>query len=67
MAEQTQLPTDVIHQLSQITGDTTAVLTEESERWAYGYDNSRRQALLMRWSFHLPISKSWISLACVTT
>ena len=41
----TALPIDVIHQLGKILNDKKALLTEESERWTYGYDNSRRQAL----------------------
>lgn len=38
------LPTSVIKQLQGLLGKT-AVLTEESERYTYGYDNSRRQAM----------------------
>ncbi|MDH5178492.1 MAG: FAD-binding protein [Gammaproteobacteria bacterium] len=38
------LPAAVVKQLRDLLGKT-AVLTEESERFAYGYDNSRRQAI----------------------
>lgn len=39
------LPADIIQQLGRLLDKPDAVLTEESERWTYGYDNSRKQAL----------------------
>lgn len=45
MSNSTTLPADVIKQLTHILGDKHSILTDESERLAYGYDNSRRQAL----------------------
>lgn len=39
------LTTQVIQQLDTILKDRKSILTEESECWAYGYDNSRKQAL----------------------
>ncbi|MDH5444876.1 MAG: FAD-binding protein [Gammaproteobacteria bacterium] len=39
------LSSDIIQQLQHILKDTRLILTDESERWAYGYDNSKKQAL----------------------
>jgi D-lactate dehydrogenase len=39
------LSSDVIDRLQHILMDKQAILTDESECWAYGYDNSKRQAL----------------------
>lgn len=45
MSNSTNLSAEIINQLIRILGDKRSVLTEESERLAYGYDNSRRCAL----------------------
>lgn len=45
MADNTALPSDLIKQLLHHLDGQHALLTEKSERLAYGYDNSRRQAL----------------------
>lgn len=45
MADNASLSADLIKQLSHILGGRHSILTEESERLAYGYDNSRHQAL----------------------
>ena len=42
--QQPGLPAAIIEQLRERLGDD-ALLTDEAERWTYGYDNSRRQAL----------------------
>ena len=39
------LSSDVLHQLNSILHDKQAILTDEAECWAYGYDNSKKQAL----------------------
>ena len=41
----TTLTSDDLHRLEKILPDKKALLTEESDRISYGYDNSRRQAL----------------------
>ena len=38
------LPLDALKALADLLGDAQ-ILTEETERWSYGYDNSRRQSL----------------------
>ncbi len=38
------LPLNALHALRDLLGNKQ-VLTEETERWSYGYDNSRRQGL----------------------
>lgn len=40
-----KLSADAIHQLQQILNNKQAILTDEAECWAYGYDNSKKQAL----------------------
>lgn len=45
MSDKHTLSADLINRLTHILDDKNGILTEESERWAYGYDNSRRQAL----------------------
>ena len=45
MSNTPTLAADTIKRLVRILDDKTAILIEESERLAYGYDNSRRQAM----------------------
>ena len=44
MSTSSSLPQAALHALQAQLGDEH-ILTEETERWSYGYDNSRRQSL----------------------
>ena len=44
MSTTSSLPQAALHALQELLGDEH-ILTEETERWSYGYDNSRRQSL----------------------